>query len=69
MTKEIQHCVICAWRGDCKLRFSLMSKNPLYFYCPYFTRDLTIKNPEEVIKEKFDIESENDSGNSSNNSD
>lgn len=34
------YCAICAWRRDCKKKFSSGDS----FHCPDFTKDLTIRD-------------------------
>jgi hypothetical protein len=43
--QQVEACAICAWRADCKKKFSLSGKN---IRCPDFVRDLTIKDNEET---------------------
>lgn len=38
-------CAVCAWRADCKLKFSYDSGGPIR--CPEYTRDLSIKEEPE----------------------
>ncbi len=48
-TGQVEACAICAWRADCKKKFSLSGRN---IRCPDFVRDLTIKeDPSETQKE------------------
>lgn len=49
VTQDI--CVICAWRVDCKKKFSVSGRD---IRCPDFSRDISIKDEEkkEGIKEK-----------------
>ncbi len=44
---EHQLCIICAYRGTCQKQFSL----PAGRRCPEFTKDLTIKEPEQAKAE------------------
>lgn len=39
-----QHCVICAWRETCAKRFSVADSGAK---CPDFSRDVTIKDPDD----------------------
>lgn len=41
-------CAVCAWRGTCQLKYSM--PDGLALHCPHFTRDITIKEPDERIK-------------------
>ncbi|RME68933.1 MAG: hypothetical protein D6778_01200 [Nitrospirae bacterium] len=43
-TEVVEACAICAWRADCKKKFSLSGKN---IRCPDFVKDLTIKDTEK----------------------
>jgi len=42
--REIRRCVICAWRGECQKKFSVPDGGAR---CPDFTRDVTVRNPDE----------------------
>ena len=44
---EAALCLVCAWRGDCKKKYSVAGGPSR---CPDFSRDLTIK--EEPDQEK-----------------
>ncbi len=44
-------CVICAWRKNCKKKFS-MSKGQIN--CPDFAEDISIKEKEEDLNENKD---------------
>jgi len=47
MKKEkIESCSLCAWRANCKKKFSISGKN---IRCPDFVRDISIKQ-EKVDK-------------------
>jgi hypothetical protein len=48
-TREIRRCVICAWRGECQKKFFVPDGGAR---CPDFTRDVTVKNPDEDKVEK-----------------
>ncbi len=48
MSAEKSICVICAWRENCKKKFSLSGHDT---NCPDYTRDLTIRDESES-KEK-----------------
>jgi len=45
LTEERTICVVCAWRKDCLKKFSFQSSGGRR--CPDYTRDLTIKSPED----------------------
>ncbi len=47
--QKVEACSICAWRADCKKKFSLSGKN---IRCPDFVRDLTIKDPDATAPEE-----------------
>jgi hypothetical protein len=47
--RQIQCCVICAWRGECQKKFCIPDGG---LRCPDFTRDVTIKTPEDDQSEK-----------------
>ena len=49
MPDERTLCVVCAWRKDCLKRFNFEACGQLR--CPDYTRDLTIKSPEEKEEE------------------
>ncbi len=55
MTVDRKNCAICAWRRNCKKKFSSSSGSALH--CSDFTRDLSIKDSpdmepiEEVVEE------------------
>ncbi len=42
--------VICAWRGTCNLKYSM--PGGLALHCTEFTRDVTLKEPEEEIRKR-----------------
>ncbi len=44
--KKIEECAICAWRGDCKKKYTYEKSG---LYCPDFTRDVALF-PEEKPK-------------------
>jgi hypothetical protein len=46
MSDKIELCVICAWRENCKKKFSLKAGRR----CPDFSKDLTIKEEPEGKK-------------------
>jgi hypothetical protein len=48
MTDEKEFCVICAWREDCKKKFSLKAGQR----CPDFSKDLTIKEKSAEDREQ-----------------
>lgn len=51
MTVEKKLCAVCAWRRNCKKKFSSSSGGALF--CSDFTRDLSIKEePEMEIAEE-----------------
>ena len=37
----VSYCALCAWRGDCKLKYRFQDSPSLY--CKEYTRDLSIK--------------------------
>lgn len=41
MDPKIENCILCAWREDCKKKFSVSGKD---IKCPDFARDLNIKD-------------------------
>jgi len=47
--RQIQCCAICAWRGECQKKFCIPDGG---LRCPDFTRDVTIKTPEDDQSEK-----------------
>ncbi|MBF0558619.1 MAG: hypothetical protein HQL08_07540 [Nitrospirae bacterium] len=47
MSDEKEFCVICAWRENCKKKFSLKAGQR----CPDFSKDLAIKDKPEEKKE------------------
>lgn len=47
---ERKLCVICAWRGTCNLKYSMPGGVALH--CTEFTRDVTLKEPEEEIRKR-----------------
>jgi hypothetical protein len=49
-SRRIQRCVICAWRGECRKKFCIPDGGQR---CPDFTRDITIKLPEDEEPEKI----------------
>jgi hypothetical protein len=49
-SRRIQRCVICAWRGECQKKFCIPDGGQR---CPDFTRDITIKLPEDEEPEKI----------------
>ena len=46
MTVEKKLCAVCAWRRNCKKKFSSSSGGALF--CSDFTRDLSIKEEPEI---------------------
>lgn len=51
MTMDRSSCGICAWRKDCSKRFHVATDTFLYFNCPDYTRDLTIRTPYTADRE------------------
>lgn len=49
MSSEIVVCAVCAWRADCRKKFSVSGRD---FKCPDFSRDFTIKEATGKDKEK-----------------
>lgn len=47
---ERKLCVVCAWRGTCNLKYSMPGGVALH--CTEFTRDITLKEPEEEIRKR-----------------
>lgn len=47
--RQPQRCVICAWRGECQKRFCVPDGGQ---HCPDFTRDITIKAPQDEQQKK-----------------
>ncbi|WP_447974654.1 nucleoside-triphosphatase [Nitrospira sp. Kam-Ns4a] len=43
-------CVMCAWRGTCQLKYSMPGGVALH--CVEYTRDITLKEPEEEIRKR-----------------
>ncbi len=41
-------CVVCAWRADCKKKFTVSGKD---IRCPDFTKDISIPEDKGEIKE------------------
>jgi len=61
MTLEKKLCAVCAWRRNCKKKFSSSSSGTGVLYCTDFTKDLSIKDdpteefetaPAEDLQEK-----------------
>ena len=46
MTLEKKLCAVCAWRRNCKKKFSTSSGGALY--CSDFTKDLSIKEEPDM---------------------
>jgi len=46
MTLEKKLCAVCAWRRNCKKKFSSSSSGTGALYCTDFTKDLSIKDEE-----------------------
>lgn len=42
MTQLEAQCLVCAWRVDCRKKYSIQSENGKV-KCPDFARDVTIK--------------------------
>ncbi|GBE06575.1 hypothetical protein BMS3Abin10_02232 [bacterium BMS3Abin10] len=42
-------CVVCAWRADCKKKFSVSGKS---LRCPDFVRDLSLPKEEDKEEKK-----------------
>ncbi|HAM51226.1 MAG TPA: hypothetical protein DCP92_11255 [Nitrospiraceae bacterium] len=42
-TSSTGACAICAWRQDCKKKFTLSGRD---IRCPEFVKDLSIREPE-----------------------
>ena len=55
MTLEKKLCAVCAWRRNCKKKFSTSSGGALY--CSDFTKDLSIKDEpdEDIVDEREDM--------------
>ncbi|MBI4826949.1 MAG: hypothetical protein HY807_11120 [Nitrospirae bacterium] len=48
MNNKVDICAVCAWRADCKKKFSISGKD---MRCPDFSRDISIKEkPAEAAK-------------------
>jgi len=47
--RQFQRCVVCAWRGECQKKFCIPDGGQR---CPDFTRDISIKTPEDDSPEK-----------------
>jgi len=45
--EKVTECAMCAWRKDCKIKFSYEGKG---LYCREFTRDLSIKTGKPPLK-------------------
>jgi hypothetical protein len=59
MTRDARiTCAVCAWRGDCRKKFTITSA----LHCHDFTRDVTLKEtpPDDDEKEKHAAEQEKD---------
>jgi len=41
-------CAVCAWRGDCRKKFTVSSA----LHCQDFTRDVSLKEPPPEEEEK-----------------
>jgi len=51
MTLEKKLCAVCAWRRNCKKKFSSSSSGTGVLYCTDFTKDLSIKDePIDEVK-------------------
>lgn len=46
MTMEKKLCAVCAWRRNCKKKFSTSSGGALY--CSDFTKDLSLKEEPDL---------------------
>ena len=44
MSSEKKYCAICAWRGNCQKRFSVVTYAQGLVHCPDYSRDLSIKD-------------------------
>lgn len=53
MSTEIGVCAVCAWRADCRKKFSVSGRD---FKCPDFSRDFTIKETPGKDEEKEEEE-------------
>jgi hypothetical protein len=49
--KKIEECAICAWRKDCKKKFSYERSG---LNCPDFTRDVSLFPDEKKQEEEKD---------------
>ncbi|MDD2338083.1 MAG: hypothetical protein PHD01_16100 [Geobacteraceae bacterium] len=49
VNRQIQNCVICAWRGECQKKFCIPDGGQR---CPDYTRDISVKTPEDDQPEK-----------------
>lgn len=59
MSLEKKLCAVCAWRRNCKKKFSSSSSGVSgALYCSDFTKDLSIKDEpdEEIIEEMAEKE-------------
>jgi hypothetical protein len=52
MSMDRMYCAICAWRRDCKKKFSSGDS----FHCPDFTKDLTIRDRKSSQQESHEQE-------------
>jgi len=50
MSDERTICVICAWRATCNKKFSMDGSTTTR--CPEFTKDVTLKAPQEPPEEE-----------------
>ncbi|MEK7308559.1 MAG: hypothetical protein AAB089_05775, partial [Nitrospirota bacterium] len=46
---KIEICAVCAWRADCKKKFSISGRD---IKCPDFVRDLSLPKNDEKEKNK-----------------
>jgi hypothetical protein len=49
MGREVEICVICAWRATCQKKFSISGKQ---IRCPDFVKDVSIKEKPEKEEKK-----------------
>ncbi|MBI5637188.1 MAG: hypothetical protein HZA03_04370 [Nitrospinae bacterium] len=56
--KKVTECAVCAWRAECKIKFSYESSG---LYCKEFTRDLAFGPAEEDVPDK-DVAKKDETG-------
>jgi hypothetical protein len=52
MSEKIDICIVCAWRADCKKKFSVSGRD---IRCPDFVRDLSLQSEDKPEEKKKGI--------------